>query len=81
MSGGPPADAPILSHSLDDLLASGNGSASPLGTLCTLMKSSRQPMFVLWGGQRQLFYIEAYGVLLGERHPGAFGQPMLQVCG
>ena len=36
-------------------------------------------MFVLWGRRQQLLYNEAYGVILGERHPAAFGQPMLQV--
>ncbi len=36
-------------------------------------------MFVLWGWRRQLLYNEAYGAILGERHPAAFGQPMLQV--
>ena len=43
------------------------------------MQASRQPMFVLWGWRRQLLYNEAYGAILGERHPAAFGQPMLQV--
>ncbi|MBC7602470.1 MAG: PAS domain-containing protein, partial [Ramlibacter sp.] len=36
-------------------------------------------MFVIWGTAQQLFYNEAYAAILGERHPAAFGEPILRV--
>ncbi len=64
-------------------------SASPLGppetwsprleTLVGVMLGSNQPMFVAWGPQRTLLYNDAYGVLLGRKHPDALGRPFLEV--
>lgn len=32
-----------------------------------------------WGERQSLLYNDAYGLALGERHPGAFGRPMAEV--
>ena len=72
-------DAPVVATNLDDLLGSPARIPSQLRTLCAIMRASQQPMFVAWGRRQQLFYNEAYGIILAERHPAAFGQPILQV--
>ncbi len=36
-------------------------------------------MFVAWGADRILLYNDAYAVLLGDRHPSAFGRPFFDV--
>ena len=74
-----PADAPITAASLGELLAAASGASSQLRTLCGIMQASQQAMFVLWGRRQQLLYNDAYGVILAERHPAAFGRPVLQV--
>ena len=71
--------APLEGASLAQILASGAGGSSQLRTLCGILQSACQPMFVLWGKRRQLFYNDAYSGILGERHPGAFGRPILDV--
>ena len=77
----PPSDpdAVTVAASLDDLLGPDAGTASQLRTLGAIMRASKQPMFVVWGPRQQFFYNEAYGVILADRHPAAFGQPFLQV--
>ncbi len=72
-------DAPIVAASLDDLLGTAAHVPPQLRTLCAIMRAAQQPMFVAWGRRQQLLYNEAYGVILAERHLGAFGQPILQV--
>ena len=72
-------DVPIVAASLDDLLGTAAGIPSQLRTLGAIMRASEQPMFVTWGRRQQLLYNDAYGVILAERHPAAFGQPILQV--
>ena len=74
-----PEDAPIVAANLDGLLGIDARIPSQLRTLCAIMRASQQPMFVAWGRRQQLLYNDAYGVILAERHPGAFGQPILQV--
>ncbi len=69
--------APIEGGSLAQILASGAVGSSQLRTLCGILQAARQPMFVLWGKRRQLFYNDACSGILGERHPGAFGRPIL----
>ena len=76
---GDPHDAPIVAASLDDLLGSEARIPSQLRTLCAIMRASQQPMFVAWGRRQQLLYNEAYGKILAERHPAAFGRPILHV--
>ncbi|MBD8533047.1 GAF domain-containing protein [Massilia sp. CFBP 13647] len=43
-----------------------------------LMLGARFPMFAAWGAERRLVYNDACIALLGERHPGALGQPLAQ---
>lgn len=74
-----PHEVPITAASLDDLLGTTAPMPSQLRTLCAIMRASQQPMFMSWGRRQQLLYNEAYGVVLAERHPAAFGQPILQV--
>ncbi|WP_243371470.1 PAS domain-containing sensor histidine kinase [Microvirga solisilvae] len=50
-----------------------------LRTLVTVMFGSRQPMFILWGADRIMFYNEGYAPILEQRHPTALGKPFAQV--
>ena len=50
-----------------------------LRSLCVVMRGSRQPMFVLWGGLQQMFYNAAFIAILVDKHPGAFGMPIFSV--
>lgn len=72
-------EAPFGSVDLAGLLANPMLRSPQLRTLCAIMQSSRQPMFVVWGERRPLLYNAAYAVILGDRHPAAFGRPILQV--
>ena len=74
-----PHDAPIIAASLDDLLGATARIPSQLRTLVAIMRASKQAMFMAWGRRQQLFYNQAYGLILAERQPAAFGQPILQV--
>ena len=53
---------------------------APLRAIMDLMLGARFPMFVAWGPELRVVYNEACAALLGERHPGAYGQPLAQVC-
>lgn len=72
-------NAPIAGASLAAILMACRGKAPQLRTLCAILQAAHQPMFVIWGEAQQLFYNEAYAEILAERHPSAFGQPILQV--
>ena len=50
-----------------------------LKTLVSVMLSSAQPMFIAWGPDRTLLYNDAYVALIGNKHPGALGQPVAKV--
>ncbi|KHL25247.1 diguanylate cyclase [Croceibacterium mercuriale] len=50
-----------------------------LKTLIGVVLGSNQPMFVAWGEDHTLFYNDAYAAILADKHPGALGQPFLQV--
>ena len=50
-----------------------------LRTLAGIMFASKQAMCVVWGEQRTLLYNDAYAVILGDRHPSAFGLPIALV--
>lgn len=39
-----------------------------------IMLKSKIPMFVSWGKSRTFFYNDAYGVILGNKHPSALGK-------
>jgi PAS domain S-box-containing protein len=64
-------------------------SASPLGvpetwppclrSAVSLMLGSRFPMFVAWGPELGFLYNDAYTAVLGDKHPGALGQPFREV--
>lgn len=54
-------------------------AAGALDTILRLMRHSRQPMFVAWGPALTFFYNDAYAVILGRRHPEAYGRPFRDV--
>ncbi|MBB3949450.1 PAS domain-containing sensor histidine kinase [Aureimonas jatrophae] len=49
------------------------------GLLFSAMMASKQPMFLAWGADAQLFYNDAYSAFLGSKHPAASGRPVLEV--
>ncbi|MFN3581440.1 MAG: PAS domain-containing protein [Pseudomonas sp.] len=51
----------------------------PLQTVISLVLGSNQAMFVAWGPEHRLLYNDAYIQILGDKHPAALGQPMLEV--
>lgn len=53
---------------------------SPLKTLVSTMLASRQPMFVVWGGDLTLLYNDAYAAtVLQSKHPVALGRSFRDV--
>ena len=50
-----------------------------LRTAVDMLLHSAFPMFVAWGPQHIVLYNDAYIPMLGERHPGALGQPFAAV--
>ena len=50
-----------------------------LRTAVDMLLQSAFPMFVAWGPQHIVLYNDAYIPILGERHPGALGQPFAAV--
>lgn len=50
-----------------------------LTTLVSIMLTSNTPMFIAWGPSRCLLYNDAYGDILGTKHPRAFGSDFLDV--
>ncbi|MGY4515753.1 PAS domain-containing protein [Lysobacter sp. HA18] len=64
-------------------------STSPIGppeqwdtalkTLVPIMLASNQPMFIVWGEARTLLYNDAYGEILGNKHPDALACDFLEV--
>jgi two-component sensor histidine kinase/PAS domain-containing protein len=71
------------------LLRAHDWSNSPLGepavwpqtlrTLLDLILRADQPMSVIWGPERVLFYNDSYAAILMRKHPAAIGQPFPQV--
>lgn len=59
-----------------DFLGGQTWWAPQLRTLAGIMFASNQPMFLAWGEKRSLLYNDAYAVILGDRHPSAFGMPV-----
>ena len=56
-----------------------SGWTPALRTLAELVFAARQPMFLTWGTDLTLLYNEHYAEILGRKHPGAMGQPFLDV--
>ncbi len=50
-----------------------------LRTAVGLMLASGFPSTIAWGPRALYLYNDAFAAMLGERHPGAIGQPMQQV--
>src|SRR5687768_15992901 len=71
------------------LLPAQDWASTPLGdptgwpptlrTVATLVLNAPRPMYLVWGPGLTLLYTDAYRSLLGDRHPGALGQPLPQV--
>ncbi|WEK02947.1 MAG: PAS domain S-box protein [Candidatus Devosia phytovorans] len=53
--------------------------APHLEVLIDLMMDSRQPMFVAAGPELLMIYNDAYGTMLSDKHPQAFGAPFRRV--
>jgi PAS domain S-box-containing protein len=76
-------------HEIDDPFNQHNWASSPLGppetwpvslgVLVRVLRAASQPMFMAWGKDRLLLYNSAYGTLIGDRHPAAFGRPLFAV--
>ena len=64
-------------------------SASPLGlpqqwpqslrSVVSLMLGSTFPMFVAWGPSLHTVYNDAYGEIMGAKHPAGMGEPFLDI--
>jgi PAS domain S-box-containing protein len=71
------------------LLASADWAATPLGqcgqwpvglqVLVDTILESKTPMLVAWGPELTIIYNEAYGRMLADKHPWAFGRPYAAV--
>ena len=50
-----------------------------LRSVVNLMLGLAFPMFVAWGPQLAQLYNDAYREVMGDKHPGGLGQPLLEV--
>ena len=57
-------------------LGAAAGWPSSLRTALGIMLESSVPMAIAWGPELRLIYNDRYRLLLGARHPDAFGQPV-----
>ena len=55
------------------------GWPQSLKTLVQVLMASTQPMFLAWGSDRTWIYNDAFTPILGDKHPGALGQPSMEV--
>ena len=55
------------------------GWSEALKTLVSVMLGANQPMFIVWGPNRQLLYNDQYVSVLQGHHPEALGRPFLDV--
>lgn len=55
------------------------GWPQTLKTCLRIMLASRQPMWVWWGPELINLYNTAYLPIIGDKHPGALGQPAREV--
>ncbi|PLR28686.1 hypothetical protein SGCZBJ_01680 [Caulobacter zeae] len=51
----------------------------PLRQQLEVLLGAAFPMFLIWGPERILIYNDAYRPILGDKHPGALGQPFWTV--
>lgn len=51
----------------------------PLQSVVSLMLGSAFPMFVAWGPSLHTLYNDAYGQIMGAKHPGGMGQPFHEI--
>ncbi|CAA9351468.1 MAG: Multidomain signal transduction protein including CheB-like methylesterase, CheR-like methyltransferase and BaeS-like histidine kinase [uncultured Lysobacter sp.] len=51
----------------------------PLPALVDLALNSKAPVYLVWGPELCMLYNQAYTEILGDRHPGALGQPFSSV--
>ena len=63
----------------DSAIGPPEGWDTALKTLVPIMLASSQPMFVVWSASRTLLYNDAYGEILGNKHPDALGRDFLEV--
>ncbi len=80
LSGGGRMGELIRAHNWDQTpLGSPENWPQALQTLVSVILCSQQPMFIAWGGQHTSIYNDAYGEILGAKHPAALGRPFLQI--
>lgn len=48
-------------------------------TALSIVLNSKFPMFISWGKERWFFYNDAYAVILGNKHPNAFGNKFYNI--
>jgi len=51
----------------------------PLRSVVSLMLGSAFPMFVAWGPSLHALYNDAYGQIMGAKHPDGLGEPFLDI--
>jgi PAS domain S-box-containing protein len=51
----------------------------PLQSVVSLMLGSAFPMFVAWGPSLHTLYNDAYGDIMGAKHPAGMGRPFLDI--
>jgi PAS domain S-box-containing protein len=86
MSASAASSAPDTIHALlgdPDAAVDGLGRfadwPASLRVLLGMMLDAKQPMSVVWGDERRLFYNDAYVDFLGGKHPWAFGRKLDEV--
>jgi len=80
LSGGGKMGARIRAHDWGATpLGDPEGWPQALKTLVGVMVSSKQAMFIAWGGEHTLLYNDAYAEILARKHPDALGRPILEV--
>ncbi len=79
LTGGGQAGAIVRSMDWSATLGAPLTWSQPLRTLVSVLLSSNQPMFVVWGDQRTLIYNDPYADILASKHPAAMGRDLLDV--
>ena len=60
-------------------LGAPEGWPQSLKTALRIMLTSRQPIWIGWGGELTFFYNDAYKAIIGGKHPVALGRPTSEV--
>lgn len=50
-----------------------------LKTAISIIVGSKFPMFISWGEERFFFYNDSYAIILGKKHPSAFGDKFYNI--